>query len=102
MLSCAAMTPEHLDMVLKTLKASQDKEGFFAVAEGSSLTLHLAHDGAALSISRVEGVKVDGDLVYARTQKKELFAFVRADVFAVAADGPAGGQTARKPAGFSV
>ena len=57
------------------------------------MTLHVAHDGAGMTIPRIEGVKQDGELVYARNPRRELFAVVRSDVYAVAFEGePPGGQ----------
>jgi hypothetical protein len=49
-------------------------------------------------VSRVEGVKTDGELVYARTARRETYAFAKSDLFAVAVEG-AVGQPARR-AGF--
>jgi S-adenosylmethionine hydrolase len=92
------MTPEHFDAILKNAQAKGDKDGFMIMPDGGSLTLYVSHDGASLSVSRIEAVKQDGELVYARTQKRETFAFVRSDIFAVAAEG-GGGQPARR-AGF--
>jgi hypothetical protein len=92
------MTPEHFDAILKNAQAKGDKDGFQVMPDGGSLTLYVAHDGASLSVSRIEAVKMDGELVYARTQKRETFAVVRSDIYAVAAEG-ASGQTARR-AGF--
>jgi hypothetical protein len=92
------MTPEHFDAILKNAQAKGDKDGFHVMPDGGSLTLYVAHDGASLSVSRIEAVKLEGELVYARTQKRETFAVVRSDIFAVAAEG-ASGQPARR-AGF--
>lgn len=91
------MTQEHLDAILTFLQVGKaDKDGWRAVPEGGLLTFHVAHSAGALGVSRVEGVRFDAGLVLARTAKKELFAFERADVFAVATDGGAG-QPARRP-----
>jgi hypothetical protein len=92
------MTPEHFDAILKNAQAKGDKDGFHVMPDGGSLTLYISHDGASLSVPRIEAVKIEGELVYARTQKRETFAVVRSDVYAVAAEG-ASGQPARR-AGF--
>jgi len=92
------MTPEHFEAILKNAQAKGDKDGFHVMPDGGSLTLYVAHGGASLSVSRIEAVKVEGELVYARTQKRETFAVVRTDIYAVAAEG-ASGQPARR-AGF--
>lgn len=95
------MTGDHLDAILKNAHAKSDKEGWHTLPEGGLLTLHIAHDGASLSVSRVEAVRIDGELLYARTPKRDLYALVRADIFAIAQEGvgAAPGQPARR-AGF--
>jgi hypothetical protein len=93
------MTPEHFDAILKHAQAKGDKDGFMVLPDGGSITVYVAHDGASLSVPRIEAVKMDGELVFARTQKRETFAVVRSDIFAVAAEGAAVGQAPRR-AGF--
>ena len=92
------MTSEHLEAVLKSVQAKQEKDGYYALPEGAALTLYAGHDGVPLTVSRVEGVKPDGELVYARTARREVYAFTKDDLFAVAVEG-AVGQPARR-AGF--
>jgi hypothetical protein len=94
------MTGEHLEAILKVAGTKSDKEGWHALPEGTSATLHVAHDGAAMTISRIESIRQDGDLVYARNPKKELFVVVRSDVFAVALDGEASAGKVVRRAGF--
>lgn len=89
------MTGEHLDAILKVAGAKTDKDGWATLPDSGSLTLHVAHDGAGMTVSRIEAIKQDGELVYARNPKRELFALVRSDVFAVALEGEG---TAGKPA----
>ena len=94
------MTGEHLDAILKVAGAKSDKEGWASLPDGSIMTLNVAHDGAAMTIPRIEAVRQDGDLVYARNPKRELFVVVRSDVFAVALEGEqAAGKVVRR-AGF--
>jgi hypothetical protein len=92
------MTGEHLESILKSSQAKAEKEGWLAMSDGSTLTLYAAHDGVSLTVPRVEAVKLDGELVYARTVKRETFAIGRSDLFAVAMEG-AVGQPVRR-AGF--
>jgi hypothetical protein len=95
------MTGEHLDVILKNAQAKADKtekDGYLALPEGSTLTFYVSHDGAMLTVGRVESVRVDGELVFARTAKRETYALARSDVFAVASEGTQG-QPARR-AGF--
>ena len=94
------MTGDHLDAVLKLAGAKNEKDGWGTLPEGSTMTLHVAHDGASMTVSRIEALRQDGELVYARNPKRELFVVVRSDVFAVAleAENIAGKVTRR--AGF--
>jgi hypothetical protein len=94
------MTGDHMESILKAAGAKADREGWHVLPEGIGLTLHVAHDGASMTVSRVEAVRQEGDLVYARNPKRELYVVVRSDVFAIAVDGePSPGKVARR-AGF--
>ena len=93
------MTQDQLEAILKQLSAKTDKEGWWTMPEGSLLTIHVAHDGAQLSVQRVESLRVEGAIVVTRTHRKELSCFVRDDVFALASDG-ATGEKGRNRAGF--
>jgi hypothetical protein len=94
------MTGEHLEAILKLAGAKTDKDGWATLPEGSAMTLHVAHDGASMTVSRIDALKHDGELVYARNPRRELFCLARTDVFAVALEGePSAGKVARR-AGF--
>lgn len=92
------MTQEQLDAILKVYGAKAGKDGWHALPEGASMAVHVAKDGAAVTLARVEAVKFDGDLVFGRTPKKELYAARRGDVVAISFD-PGSSQPARR-AGF--
>jgi hypothetical protein len=95
-----AMTGDHMEAILKLAGGKSEKDGWVTLPEGSTMTLHVAHDGAGMTVPRVEAVKSEGELVYARNSKRELFALVRSDLFAVALEGDAStGKPARR-AGF--
>lgn len=94
------MTGDHLEAILKVAGAKADREGWASLPEGNTMTLHVAHDGAAMTISRIEAIRQDGELVYARNPKKELFVVVRTDVFAVALEGEASTGKVVRRAGF--
>ena len=100
MIATEGMTGEHLDAILKAVSAKPGKDGFLTVPEGTTITLYLAHDGASLSVPKVEGVKGDGELLFARTTKGETFAIARADVYAVATDGATATGESPRRAGF--
>ncbi|CAN5813304.1 hypothetical protein BH11MYX4_BH11MYX4_53730 [soil metagenome] len=91
------MTREQIETILKTAGAKSEKDGQ-SFSEGTNVTFHVAHDGASLSFQKIENVRFEGDLVYAKSSKQSL-ALAITDVFAVAVEGTAG-QTARRPAGF--
>jgi hypothetical protein len=94
------MTGDHLDAILKLAGAKSEKDGWLTLPDGSAMSLHVAHDGASMTVSRIEAVRQDGDLVFARNPKRELFIVVRSDVFAVALEAESvAGKVARR-AGF--
>jgi hypothetical protein len=95
-----AMTGDHLDQILKMAGAKTDKDGWASLPEGTSLSLHVAHDGASLTISRIDSVRAEGELVFARNPKRETFAVVRSDIFAVAMEGEAAAGKVVRRAGF--
>lgn len=82
------MTPEHLSALLRVAAATTDGEGWQHPAEGRSLTLHLAHDGATLTVSRLCALRSEGGLVFARSPQGEQYVVALADVFAGCVDGP--------------
>jgi hypothetical protein len=94
------MTGEHLDTILKLAGAKAEKDGWMLLPDGSAMTLHVAHDGASMTVSRIEGVRQDGELVYARNPKRELFVVVRSDVFAVALEAESVAGKVVRRAGF--
>ncbi len=94
------MTGDHLDAIFRLAGAKTDKDGWATLPDGNTLTLHVAHDGASMTISRIESLKQEGELIFARNPKRELFALVRSDVYAVALEGELSvGKVARR-AGF--
>lgn len=92
------MTGEHLEAILRTASTKSDSEGWDVLPEGSQMTLYVAHDGAPLTLNRIEALRKDGTILYARGTKKEVFILDREDVFAAAIEGTVG-QPARR-AGF--
>ncbi len=94
------MTGEHLDTILKLAGAKSEKDGWVALPEGSTLSLHVAHDGASMTVSRIEAMRQDGDLVFARTPKRETFVVVRSDIFAAALEADASSGRVVRRAGF--
>jgi hypothetical protein len=94
------MTGEHLEAILKVAGAKSEKDGWQSLPEGSAMTLHVAHDGASMTVSRIDAVRQDGELVYARNPRRELFVIVRSDIFAVALEGESNAGKVARRAGF--
>jgi hypothetical protein len=94
------MTGDHLEAILKVAGAKGDRDGWASLPDGSTMTLHVAHDGASMTVPRIESLRQDGELVYARNSKRELFVVVRSDVFAVALEGDASAGKVVRRAGF--
>jgi hypothetical protein len=82
------MIQDHLALILDNQAAKPDKEGWSVLTEGRTLTLYVSHDGASLTVSRVEAVMVKGGLLRARTAKGELYFLALEDVFCAAAETP--------------
>jgi hypothetical protein len=95
------MTGDHLEAILKVAGAKSEKDGWQTLPEGASMQLHVSHDGASMTVPRIEAIKQDGELVFARNAKRELFAIVRSDVFAIALEGEgSAGKVVQRRAGF--
>ncbi|HEY3818945.1 MAG TPA: hypothetical protein VGL81_17365 [Polyangiaceae bacterium] len=94
------MTGEHLEAILKVAGAKSEKDGWQTLPDGATITLHLAHDGAGMTVSRIEAIKQEGELLFARNPKRELFALARTDVYAIAMEGEASAGKVVRRAGF--
>lgn len=94
------MTGDHLEAILKVAGAKLEKDGWQTLPDGATLTLHIAHDGAGMTISRIDAIRQDGELVFARNPKRELFALARVDVYAVALEGESSAGKVVRRAGF--
>lgn len=92
------MTHEELGAILKAAGAKAGTDGYHTLPDGATLTLYVAKDGASLNITKVEGVKLEGELVVALT-KRETFYVGRADVFGASFEPQKPSQPARR-AGF--
>jgi hypothetical protein len=92
------MTPEHLESILKHTQAKEEKDGFRIMPEGTTLTLHVSHGGAGMSMPRVDAIRREGELLWARNGKKDVCAVATADVFAILIEGQPGSPVRR--AGF--
>ena len=91
------MTEEHWSALLKVAETKPDDSGWACPPDGRHLTLHVAREGATLTVGRVESLRQEADLVYARTSRGDTYVVALADIFAGAIDGTT--KTDRK-AGF--
>jgi hypothetical protein len=90
------MSPDHLSALLAAAEAKKDEKGWSKTKEGRLLTLYVAANGASLSVSKVQALRVEGMLVHAKTVKEELFILALETVYAGAVEAPAsaGGRKA--------
>ena len=93
------MSEEMLKAVLEAAQAKSDKDGWSVLPDGRFLTLYAAHNGAPLTVAKVEAIRVVNGLIRARSAKGQTFFLAQPDVFAVAFDGGAEAAAGRK-AGF--
>jgi hypothetical protein len=93
------MVGEQLQGIFKNAQAKADKDGFLSLPEGTHATVYAAHGGVALNIARVEGLRIEGSILTARTAKRESYMLEVGDVFAVSLEGASGSGPVRR-AGF--
>jgi hypothetical protein len=93
-----AMTEEMLRTIIEVAGSELDKAGTASLPERHLLTLHMAHDGASLSIGRLVRLSLRGEVLTAEDDKGELFVASLSDAYAATISAPSGGS-ARK-AGF--
>jgi len=91
------MTLDHLNAIIKAAEARKDDKGWWATQEGRHVTLYAASGGSSLTVSRIEALRIEGALVFARTVRGEEYLLAVEDVFAGAVEPQA--QGARR-AGF--
>lgn len=82
------MTEEHLTALLSMAEAKKDDKGFLRAGEGRNMSLYAATAGASLTVTKVEALKVEKQLLYARTVRGEVFVLALEDVFAGSVDQP--------------
>ncbi|MFO0555546.1 MAG: hypothetical protein U0271_44625 [Polyangiaceae bacterium] len=89
-----------LTRILAETHARRSDGGEYELGEGKRLTLYVAHDGASLSISRIETLRlVEEGILVAKNDKGERFFVSLADVYALSAEAASSGGSAgsRKP-----
>ncbi len=75
------MTGEQIGALLKLAEAGKADDGWSSLGQ-YTLTLHTAFNGASLSLSRIEELKVAGPLIYAKGSRGETHLVRLEDIFA--------------------
>jgi hypothetical protein len=75
------MTGDHLAALLNFAEAKKGSDGWYSLGQ-RSLVLHAAYNGSALSFGRIESLRRDEELVFAKSSRGEVHVFLLADVFA--------------------
>lgn len=91
------MTEDHLKAFLEASGAEQNDEGWWEAKHGRHLTFYAAASGTGLTVSRVEAVKKDGEVLRARTMRGEEYFLDFDGVYAGAVEAPPAGS---RKAGF--
>jgi len=88
-----------LQVVFDRAEAKRKKDGSIELPEGRTLTLHAAHDGVALAVSKISWLRIKDGVLEACDVQGEQFVLALEDVFATAISGGSRGKPGRK-AGF--
>jgi hypothetical protein len=75
------MTADQLAKLLELAEARKGDEGWVSL-EQYTLTLHTAFNGASISFSRIEEVKVTAPLLFAKSTRGETHVVRVEDIFA--------------------
>jgi hypothetical protein len=92
------MTRDQLHTLLDALPSTKTEDGWFAPPAERLLTLYAARDGVGLTVSKVEAMHIDHDMLRARTNKGETYMLSAEDLFAIALEAP---STLGRKAGFT-
>lgn len=94
------MTETVLKAVLEEAQGKAVEGGYVEVAEGRRITLHTAHAGVGLAVSKIERLAIEGGVVRARNERGELFVLALDDVFAASVEGNRSASGSPRKAGF--
>jgi hypothetical protein len=75
-----AMTGDQLGALLKLAEATKADDGWSNLGQ-HTLTLHTAYNGAALSLARIESVKISGTLLLAKSSRGEIHVVIIDNLF---------------------
>jgi hypothetical protein len=82
------MTNEHLTALLE-IGGAKLEDGWSVLGPERTITLHIAFEGAALNVSKVQRLRVKGELIHAASTRGETTIARLADVYAGSVDGQA-------------
>ena len=91
------MTQDHLSALYAAAEAKKGEDGWMILPDGRSITLYVAADGATLTVSPVQALRLEGQLVHAKTHKGERYIVALEDAYAGSVDAP---SSVAKKAGF--
>jgi hypothetical protein len=95
------MTDAVLKAALDEAQGKPGEGGFVELPEGRRITLHAAHAGVPLTVTKIEKIARAAGVIRARNERGELFVLAEDDVFAVSVEGNRAGATgAPRKAGF--
>ena len=80
------MTNEQFQALLKMAGAKAGSDGWTTTEGERLLTLHAGNNGVGLTVSRVAAIRLEGELLMARTSKGDQFLLNLQDVFAASVE----------------
>jgi hypothetical protein len=95
------MTNAVLKAALDEAQGKPGEGGFVDLPEGRRITLHAAHGGVGLTVTKIERIAHEGGMVRARNERGEMFVLRLEDIFAVSIEGNRSGASGSpRKAGF--
>jgi hypothetical protein len=92
------MESAHLNRILTDIAQTTERDGWLEAPEGKTLTLYANRNGSSVSAPKVNAVRLDNDLVFARTTRGETYVLYLVDIFAAVVEGTA--EASKRKAGF--
>jgi hypothetical protein len=77
------MADSHVRALLDTAGVVPGDDGWLTMPDTRTLTLHLAHAGVALTVSRIKSIRENKEMVEARAAQGEVYVVWAEDVFAI-------------------
>jgi hypothetical protein len=81
------MADSRVRALLDTAGVVPGDDGWLTMPDTRMLTVHLAHVGVPLTVSRIRAVRENKDMVEAKTAQGEVYVLLAEDVFAIAVEG---------------